>query len=148
MPSTPKTSFRFRLNRLNTMRRFTAIVATIAAGFTVAGAAGQPASARDLFKQDAFIDYKPDVANGEYMMNASGCAACHAPGSDLKLLSGGTKMDTFIGTFYVPNISASPQGVGGWSKADFLNAVINGVGKDGRHLYPVMPYTSYAGMKP
>ena len=148
MTSTPKPLFRFRSDRPKAMRRLTAIVSAVAAGFILAGAAGQPASARDLFKQDAFTDYKPDVANGEYMMNASGCASCHASGDDLKLLSGGTKMDTFIGTFYVPNITASPQGIGGWSKADFLNAVINGVGKDGRHLYPVMPYVAYAGMKP
>lgn len=106
------------------------------------------AQARDDFKPDAYSSYKPDVTNGEYMMNASGCAACHASGDDLMNLSGGLKMDTFIGTFYVPNISAHKNGIGGWNNADFLNAVLNGVGKDGRHLYPVMPYTSYAGMKP
>ncbi len=104
--------------------------------------------ARDLFKQDAFASYKPDVKNGEYMMNAAGCAACHSSGEDARVLSGGLKMDTFIGTFFVPNISAHPSGIGGWSNADFLNAVMNGIGKDGQHLYPVMPYTSYAGMKP
>ena len=106
------------------------------------------AQARDLFKQDAFANYKPDLKNGEYMMNAAGCAACHASTEDAKLLSGGLKMDTFIGTFFVPNISADAAGIGGWSNADFLNAIMNGIGKDGQHLYPVMPYTSYAGMKP
>ncbi len=113
-----------------------------------ASLAAGTAEARDLFKPDAFANHKADVANGEYMFNASGCAACHAQGDDLKLLSGGLKMETFIGTFFVPNITADPAGVGGWSNADYLNAVMNGVGKDGRHLYPVMPYTAYAGLKP
>jgi mono/diheme cytochrome c family protein len=106
------------------------------------------ALARDLFKPDAFTGYRANVENGKYMMNAAGCAACHAPGQDLTNLSGGLKMDTFIGTFFVPNITAHTNGIGGWSNSEFLNAVINGVGKDGRHLYPVMPYTSYGGMKP
>jgi len=123
-------------------------VAAVAAGLALAVAAGSAANARELFKQDAFSNYKADTKNGEYMANAAGCASCHAPGDDLKLLAGGLKMDTFIGKFFVPNITAHPNGIGGWSNADFLNAVMNGVGKDGRHLYPVMPYTSYAGMKP
>lgn len=117
-----------------------------AAALVIAGASA--VEARDLFKQDAFASHKPDIKNGEYMMNAAGCAACHSSGEDDKVLSGGLKMDTFIGTFFVPNISAHPNGIGGWSNADFLNAVVNGIGKEGQHLYPVMPYTSYAGMKP
>lgn len=122
----------------------------IAAGAAMLAAVsfGSPAQARDLFKEGILSDYKPDVENGEYMTNAAGCAACHANGDDLTLMSGGLKMDTFIGTFFVPNITADAQGIGGWSNAQFLNAVMNGVGKDGRHLYPVMPYTAYAGLKP
>ncbi|MFZ1813715.1 MAG: c-type cytochrome [Rhizobiaceae bacterium] len=120
----------------------------LALGMVLSGVAGHQALARDMFNADAYSTYKPDAKNGEYMANASGCAACHAPGDDLKLMSGGLKMDTFIGTFYVPNITSHGNGIGGWSNADFLNAVINGVGKDGRNLYPVMPYTSYAGLKP
>ncbi|MEZ5801095.1 MAG: hypothetical protein R3D29_12330 [Nitratireductor sp.] len=117
----------------------------LAAGLAMFAVSVSPALARDLFKADAFSNYKPDLKNGEYMTNASGCAACHSPGDDPKLFSGGMKMDTFIGTFYVPNITAIPMALGGWSNADYLNAVINGVGKDGRHLYPVMPYTTMPG---
>jgi mono/diheme cytochrome c family protein len=135
MPSTAKQSRTFR-------RSIAALAGTIAAIFA------DSASARDLFKPDAFADYKADTQNGQYMINAAGCGACHSPGEDRSNLSGGLKMDTFIGTFYVPNITAHAAGTGGWSNADFLNAVMNGVGRDGRHLYPVMPYTSYAGMKP
>lgn len=145
MSSTPKPSF--SATRRGRKRRGRAAgLVTLSAALVLALSGG--AQARDLFKQDAFSTYKPDVANGEYMMNAAGCAACHAQGDDTRLLSGGLKMETFIGTFYVPNITAHANGIASWSNADFLNAVINGVGKDGRHLYPVMPYTAYAGMKP
>lgn len=106
------------------------------------------ATARDLFADNAFATYKPDAANGEVLANAAGCVACHASGEDGRLLSGGRKLDTFIGTFYVPNITAHPKGTGGWSNADYLNAVMHGVAPDGRNYYPVFPYGSYAGMKP
>lgn len=119
-----------------------------AASIAAISAASGQAQARDLFKAGAFANHKPDVKNGEYMMSAAGCASCHAQGDDLTNLSGGLKMDTFIGTFFVPNITAHSNGIAGMSNAEFLNSVMNGVAKDGRHLYPVMPYTSYAGMKP
>lgn len=125
-------------------RRALAGVAAVLAALSLSGGA----QARDIYKQDAYASYKGDAKNGEYIANASGCASCHASGDDLKLMAGGLKMDTFIGKFFVPNITADAKGIGGWSNADFLNAVVNGIGRDGRHLYPVMPYVSYAGMKP
>lgn len=100
------------------------------------------------FEGTAFADYKANTANGEYMFNAAGCAACHASPGDSGLLSGGLEMRSAIGTFRAPNISAHSNGIGGWSNSDFLNAVMIGVKPDGTGLYPVMPYTAYAGMKP
>ena len=100
------------------------------------------------FGSTAFASYKPDLKNGQYMFNAAGCAACHGSAVDPKLLSGGLEMRSAIGTFKVPNITASAKGIGGWSNATFLNAVMIGVKRDGTNLYPVMPYTAYAGMKP
>lgn len=106
------------------------------------------AVARDLFADDAFGTYSANVENGKYMFNAAGCGACHGSGDNTELLSGGMEMNTAIGKFFAPNISAHSNGIGGWSNAQFLNAVVNGVDRDGNHLYPVMPYTSYGGMKP
>ena len=100
------------------------------------------------FEDSAYANYKPNVANGEYMFNASGCAACHGSSGDPALLSGGLEMRSAIGTFRVPNISPHANGIGGWSNAEFLNATMIGIGRDGRELYPVMPYVAYAGMKP
>jgi mono/diheme cytochrome c family protein len=106
------------------------------------------ASARDAFSDDAYATYKANADNGKYLFNASGCGACHGSGSNTELLSGGLEMDTAIGKFYAPNISAHANGIGGWSNAQFLNAVMQGIDRDGNNLYPVMPYTAYGGMKP
>ena len=106
------------------------------------------AEARDAFADDAFSTYKANVDNGKYMFNAAGCGACHGSGDDTELLSGGMEMNTAIGTFYAPNISPHANGIGGWTNAQFLNAVLVGLDRDGNNLYPVMPYTSYGGMKP
>lgn len=124
--------------------------ARLAAAFGLAVAAFCPtgALAVDQFAPDAFGTYKADAENGKLLFNAAGCGACHGSGDNTELLSGGMEMQTAIGKFFAPNISAHPNGIGGWSNADFLNAVMVGLKKDGDNLYPVMPYTSYGGMKP
>ncbi len=85
---------------------------------------------------------KPDPANGEQMFHAASCAACHEAD-----LSGGHELKTEFGVFRVPNISPDPEtGIGNWSTADFLNAMLRGVSPGGQHYYPSFPYTSYARM--
>ncbi len=95
---------------------------------------------------------KGDAAHGETIFWASGCASCHAApgtkGEAMKTLSGGQKFATAFGTFYAPNISPSKVGIGGWSTADFIHAVQDGVRPDGSHEYPAMPYVAYAKMEP
>ncbi|MBN9046210.1 MAG: c-type cytochrome [Rhizobiales bacterium] len=93
-----------------------------------------------------------DPVKGEQVFWAAGCASCHAApgatGEARKVLSGGYELASDFGTFVVPNISPSPQGIGGWTLADFANALLRGVGRNGEHLYPAFPYTSYTHMKP
>ena len=49
-----------------------------------------------------------------------------------------------FGTFYAPNISSDPtDGIGRWSEADFVNAVMRGISPEGTHYFPAFPYTSY-----
>jgi mono/diheme cytochrome c family protein len=68
--------------------------------------------------------------------------------TDRHNLGGGVALATAFGTFYAPNISPDPtNGIGNWSEAGFVNAVMRGVGQHGEHLYPALPYTSYAHMK-
>jgi mono/diheme cytochrome c family protein len=90
-----------------------------------------------------------NLANGETMFNAGGCASCHAipKQDDRRRLGGGLALATAFGTFKMPNISPDARfGIGAWSEADFVNAMLRGVGRNGEHLYPAFPYTSYQRM--
>lgn len=94
-------------------------------------------------------DYKPNLANGETMFNIGGCAACHQTTGQKERthLGGGLGLTTAFGTFYAPNISSDKtHGIGDWSELQFVNAVMRGVGHNGEHLYPALPYTSYQRM--
>ncbi|MHC2626669.1 mono/diheme cytochrome c family protein [Bradyrhizobium huanghuaihaiense] len=88
----------------------------------------------------------PDLANGQELFNAGGCSSCHAvPNQPDRLrLGGGLALGSPFGTFYVPNISPDPaDGIGRWSEADFVNAVMRGISPEGTHYFPAFPYTSY-----
>lgn len=94
---------------------------------------------------------EPDLANGERIFHAGGCVSCHAaPGApdDQKLvLAGGLALKSPFGTFHAPNISPDETaGIGGWTLAEFGDAMKRGTGRDGEHLYPSFPYSSYARM--
>ena len=106
--------------------------------------------ATELFDQLAYADYQADQANGAIMFSAGGCATCHAVDGDDNLLAGGEAIQTKFGDLYPPNITADKtHGIGKWSNADFLNAVINGVSPEGRTYFgAVFPFTSYARMEP
>ncbi len=81
---------------------------------------------------------------GEYLARAGDCVACHSvPGG--KAFAGGLKMGTPLGNIYSTNITPDKEtGIGNYTLADFDAALRRGVGKDGHHLYPAMPYPSYA----
>jgi mono/diheme cytochrome c family protein len=90
-----------------------------------------------------------DLANGETMFNVGGCASCHATPKqrNQRRLGGGLALVTAFGTFKVPNISPDPtHGIGGWTEEAFVNAMLRGIGRNGEHLYPAFPYTSYQRM--
>src|SRR3979411_1724049 len=92
----------------------------------------------------------PNVANGETIFNAVGCSSCHAvPNQPDRLrLGGGLAIPSPFGTFYVPNISPDPNdGIGRWSEADFVTAVVKGTSPAGTHYFPAFPYTSYQHAK-
>lgn len=96
---------------------------------------------------------KGDAAKGELVFWAAGCASCHAAadakGAEELVLAGGQEFPSAFGTFVAPNISPDPaQGIGGWTLVEFANAVTQGVGKDGAHLYPALPYNAYNKMVP
>ena len=84
------------------------------------------------------------LARGKYLAAAADCVACHTvPGSN-RPFAGGVAFKLPIGTLYSSNITADVEhGIGGWSDEEFVRAVREGVRRDGAHLYPAFPYTSY-----
>lgn len=99
----------------------------------------------------AFVGLTGNVARGEPVFWAAGCASCHmvpdAKGDAQLLLAGGQKFPSDFGTFIAPNISPDPdQGIGGWDLPDFANAIMRGVSPEGQHYYPALPYGAYNKM--
>lgn len=113
-------------------------------------ALSQPAAAQRQFRSGDYADYQPDLANGLVMFNAGGCAACHAVDGDDAILAGGREFRTSLATYVAPNITSHPSaGIGGWSRADFLNAILNGRAPDGRLYYGVVfPFPAFSRMRP
>ena len=95
--------------------------------------------------------YTPNLANGLTTFNAGGCSSCHAvPNQPDRLkLGGGLAMTAPFGmAFNVPNISPDPKdGIGRWSEADFVTAVLKGTSPSGTHYFPAFPYASYEHAK-
>ena len=93
--------------------------------------------------------HTPDLANGKIMFHAGGCASCHAvpKQEDKTRLGGGLALGSPFGTFYVPNISSDrTDGIGAWTEAQFVTAMVKGTSPTGEHLFPAFPYTSYQRM--
>jgi mono/diheme cytochrome c family protein len=85
------------------------------------------------------------VERGHYLAVISDCAACHTKPDGGKPFAGGYPIQSPLGAIYASNITPSKAfGIGSYSRDDFARAVQQGIGKDGAHLYPAMPYTSYA----
>jgi alcohol dehydrogenase (quinone), cytochrome c subunit len=84
------------------------------------------------------------ISKGEYLAHAANCVACHsAPNGPA--YAGGRGMGTPLGTVYATNITPEPEtGIGRYSLTDFERAMRRGIARDGHHLYPSMPYPSYA----
>ncbi len=117
----------------------------------LAPAAGYWLTRPDRVDPEAFAGLTPDVARGETLYYAGGCASCHAApeaeGEAKLVLAGGHRLESDFGTFVAPNISPDPEhGIGAWSALDLANAMLRGVSPEGRHYYPSFPYTSYIHM--
>jgi alcohol dehydrogenase (quinone), cytochrome c subunit len=84
------------------------------------------------------------AVHAEYVARLGDCVACHSE-PDGKPFAGGLKMGTPLGAIYTTNITPDEDtGIGSYTLPQFDNAVRCGVAKDGRRLYPAMPYPSYA----
>jgi mono/diheme cytochrome c family protein len=95
---------------------------------------------------DAALDgLTGDAVRGELIFAAAGCASCHtSKDGPADLLMGGKRFPSAFGTFVAPNISPDPvNGIGNWTDLELASAIVTGVSRDGNHLYPVFPYTTY-----
>ena len=84
------------------------------------------------------------VQRGAYLARAGDCIACHTT-SKGKPYAGGAPISTPMGVIYSTNITPDLEtGIGHYSMDNFVKVMREGVTDDGDHLYPAMPYTSYA----
>jgi mono/diheme cytochrome c family protein len=101
---------------------------------------------------EALPQHQASVPNGERLYNAGGCHSCHLPAKDnstikAELPAGGRAFNTPIGILYPPNLTPdTASGLGQWTDIEFVNAMQKGIGRDGQHLIPAFPYTSYTHM--
>lgn len=128
------------------MRRLAALALGLAAA---AAAAGLYVTRAQSLSDIELAGIEPDLDRGEWVFHAAGCASCHvapdAERGDTPVLAGGRRFDTPFGTFVAPNISPHPEaGIGGWTDAEIVTALIRGTSPDGRHYYPAFPYSAYA----
>jgi mono/diheme cytochrome c family protein len=98
------------------------------------------------------------LERGRYIATSlSGCIYCHsnhdwaAPGTPIipgSEGSGGVQPETELpGRIVAPNLTPDPAtGAGTWTDDQFARAIREGVGHDGRALFPMMPYTHYRTM--
>src|SRR3954468_15548623 len=122
-----------------------AVVVAAAVGFATFWWLGAPAAVPSNLPA-----FPPNLATGRPTFNAAGCPPCHAAPSqpDRLRLGGGLAIPSPFGTFYAPNISPDPKdGIGRWTEADFVSALIKGTSPERTHYFPAFPYTSYQHAK-
>lgn len=103
------------------------------------------------------IEHTPArLERGKYLTeNVMGCFYCHSE-RDWQAAGaipieakkgGGAHFSGGPGELYAPNISPDKEtGLGAWSDDELARAIREGVSRDGRALFPIMPYTNYRQM--
>ncbi len=102
------------------------------------------------------------LARGKYLVEGLvQCPLCHSENNWSKRPfepAPGRKLGGFVfppeeagipkpNLLVAPNISPDPQfGAGTWKDADFVRALRQGIGHDGRTLFPVMPYSYFRSL--
>jgi mono/diheme cytochrome c family protein len=108
--------------------------------------------------EDVKIDYTADrIARGEYLANCVNvCMDCHSV-RDWSKFSGPLTPGTFgqggdrfdqnaglPGVFYARNIT--PEGISRYTDGELFRVITTGVTKEGRAMFPLMPYPYYGKM--
>ena len=108
--------------------------------------------------EDITIDYTEErIKRGEYLANTvTVCMDCHsvrdwskfsAPPTPGTMGAGGDRFDQsmgFPGVFYAKNIT--PAGISRYTDGELYRVITSGVSKEGKAMFPVMPYPYYSKM--
>jgi mono/diheme cytochrome c family protein len=134
------------------------VVLALAITFTVGwrpfiGPQARPVTRREFERTPARL------ARGEYLVNAvTDCMGCHAEHDWTALgapvlpdtLGAGQDMAIIVGLpghIVAPNITPDTEtGAGNWTDDQFGRAIREGIGHDGRALFPFMPYPDFRSL--
>jgi len=120
------------------MRNATSTLIVSAVGLFISAAIGI-AFADTIDKQEF-----AQIQQGRYLTIVGDCAACHTLLGSGHDFAGGRPIETPFGQLLAPNITPDKEtGIGAWTDDEFVNALVKGTGRDGKRLYPAMPYTYY-----
>ncbi len=115
------------------------------AGMVATAAALLPwhSSIAPIQRPDASVFSAATLERGRLAAAVGACNICHV-GADGTAFAGGRALETPFGAVYAPNITPDPvAGIGAWSYPAFERAMRRGISRDGHHLYPAHPYTSF-----
>lgn len=115
---------------------------------------------RSLPPEDIKVPSTPEaIARGEYIFSVlADCDGCHSQHDTTKFglpIIAATRGGGFTfpaelglpGKVTAPNITPDVEtGIGAWTNGEKLRAIREGVSRDGRALFPFMPYQSFAKM--
>ena len=97
-------------------------------------------------RPDAAIYAPATIARGRQLAALGNCVTCHTALGGVAW-AGGHRLRTPFGAIVTPNITPDEAtGIGAWSYAAFARAMREGISRDGSHLYPALPYTSFRQM--
>jgi mono/diheme cytochrome c family protein len=105
---------------------------------------------------DIKVDMSPNrIARGQYIFTTlSACDACHSERdfskADAPVVPSGRGKGMVMpfrelpGQIVASNLTPDPEtGLGNWTDGEKIRAIREGISKDGRALFPLMPYPSY-----
>jgi mono/diheme cytochrome c family protein len=133
------------------------VLLAIAINFTIGWRPFLGPTARPLTNR-TFERTPQRLERGHYIATAlSGCSYCHTPhdwtdvGTPMVAgKEGGGELLPYAelpGRIVAPNLTPDPEtGAGRWSDDQLARAIREGVGHDGRALFPIMPYKHYHNM--
>jgi Cytochrome c len=132
------------------------VLAVLAINFTIGWRPIIGARVRPL-RNDHFEATPERVARGRILVSLSGCKTCHSehdwtthgaptvPGTELAGLV--LPLKDLPGRIVSSNITPDPEtGAGNWTDDQLARAIREGIGHDGRTIFPMMPYAEYSYM--